>query len=91
MAKAEILFPRSKEFEKRVQRLAKEGFQIVESNAQLTERMLKSASAFKEATDEAHSLDEGADGVHAQSQRVAGSRIDLYVVKKYIPIRGSLR
>jgi hypothetical protein len=69
MAKADILVPRNKEFEKRVQRLAKEGSQIVETYAQLTERMLRFASAFKEATDEAHSLDEGADGIHAQYLR----------------------
>jgi len=73
MAKAEILVPRSKDFEKRVQRLAKEGSQIVESYTQLTERMLKFASAFKEATDEAYSLDEGADGIHAQYLRDRGS------------------
>ena len=69
MAKAEILVPRNKEFEKRVQRLAKEGSQIVESYALLTERMLNFAASFKEATDEAHSLDEGADGIHAQYLR----------------------
>ena len=69
MAKAEILAPRDKDFEKRVQRLAKEGSQIVETYAQLTERMLRFASAFKEATDQAHLLDEGADGIHAQYLR----------------------
>jgi hypothetical protein len=69
MAKVEILVPRNKDFEKRVQRLAKEGSQIVESYAHLTERMLNFAASFKEATDEAHSLDEGADGIHAQYLR----------------------
>ena len=69
MAKAEILAPRDKDFEKRVQRLAKEGSQIVESYTQLTERMLKFAAAFKEATDEAVNLDEGDGGIHAQYLR----------------------
>ena len=53
MAKSTVLVPISKSFERRVQKLAQEGSEIVEFYAELTSRMLTFAADFKAATDEA--------------------------------------
>ena len=51
-------------FERRVRDLAKEGVAIADSYADLTNRMLGFAAAFKEATDMAAKLDKGESGIH---------------------------
>lgn len=66
MAKISILAPINKTFERRVQKLAKEGSEIVESYTVLTTRMLTFAASFKAATDEAARLDKGEEGIHSK-------------------------
>lgn len=65
----EVIPPLQKTFVSKVEGLTKEGIEIVNAYADLSEKMLSFASSFRSLTDEARQLDRADDGVHGEYLR----------------------